>query len=142
MYVSYLGEDEEGCVVVHSGYGHEEPDVLAVRGLEGYPEVGLIYELVEEFYRPAIVIRMGELTSSGSCRSIPEFNIILALNQCRQLLSQFGGHSQAAGFVLPTKNLPRLKKQLSEMAASQLAGLDLRPQLDIDAEAKLHELTG
>lgn len=98
--------------------------------------------LAEEFYRPAIVIRTGEVVSSGSCRSIPEFNIILALNQCRQLLYQFGGHSQAAGFILPTKNLPRLKQHLGEIASTQLIGVDLRPQLDIDAEAKLPELSG
>jgi single-stranded-DNA-specific exonuclease len=98
--------------------------------------------LAEEFYRPSIVIRTGELTSSGSCRSIPEFNIILALDQCRSLLSQFGGHSQAAGFILPTKNLPRFKQHLSEMASANLSGVDLRPQLDIDAEAKLTELSG
>jgi len=99
-------------------------------------------KLAEEFYRPAIVIRTGELVSSGSCRSIPEFNIILALNQCRRLLAQFGGHSQAAGFILPTKNLPHLKQHLSELATTQLAGVDLRPQLDIDAEVTLPELSG
>jgi single-stranded-DNA-specific exonuclease len=98
--------------------------------------------LAEEFYRPAIVIRTGELVSSGSCRSIPEFNIILALNQCSKLLSQFGGHSQAAGFTLPTRNLARLKQHLSELATAQLAGVDLRPQLDIDAEVTLPELSG
>ena len=98
--------------------------------------------LSEQFYRPAIVIRTGEVVSSGSCRSIPEFNIILALNQCSQLLSQFGGHAQAAGFILPTKNLARLKQHLFELATTQLAGADLRPQLDIDAETKLPELSG
>jgi len=99
-------------------------------------------KLAEEFYRPAIVIRTGELVSSGSCRSIPEFNVILALNQCSRFLSQFGGHSQAAGFILPTKNLARLKQHLSELATTQLAGVDLRPQLDIDAEVTLSELSG
>ena len=98
--------------------------------------------LAEEFYRPAIVIKTGEKISSGSCRSIPEFNIILALNQCHRLLSQFGGHSQAAGFTLLTKNLARLKQYLSQLAAEQLAGAALRPQLDIDAEVTLSELSG
>jgi len=98
--------------------------------------------LAEEFYRPAIVIKTGELVSSGSCRSIPEFNVILALNQCSKLLSQFGGHSQAAGFILPTKNLARLTQRLSELATTQLAGIELRPQLDIDVEVKLPELSG
>lgn len=98
--------------------------------------------LAEEFYRPAIVIRTGERLSSGSGRSIPEFNIIQALNQCSRLLSQFGGHSQAAGFTLPTKNLPRLKHNLSQLATTELAGADLRPQLDIDAEVTLPDLSG
>jgi single-stranded-DNA-specific exonuclease len=98
--------------------------------------------LAEEFYRPAIVIKTGENISSGSCRSIPEFNIILALTQCHRLLSQFGGHSQAAGFTLPTRNLARLKQYLSQLAMEQLAGADLRPQLDIDVEATLPELSG
>ena len=99
-------------------------------------------KLSGEFYRPAIVIKTGELVSSGSCRSIPEFDIILALNQCRHLLSQFGGHSQAAGFTLLTKNLARLRQALLPLAANQLAGVDLRPHLDIDAEVTLHDLTG
>ncbi len=98
--------------------------------------------LAEEFYRPTIVIRTGEVVSSGSGRSIPEFNIIQALNQCHRLLSQFGGHSQAAGFTLPTKNLPELTRHLSQLASEQLAGADLRPQLNIDAEVALPALSG
>jgi len=118
---------------------------LLVASDKDYPIgiIGLVASrLSEEFYRPAIVIKTGELTSSGSCRSIPEFNIILALNQCSSLLSHFGGHSQAAGFTLPTKNLVRLTQHLSQLATTQLAEVDLRPQLDIDAEVTLPDLSG
>jgi len=89
-----------------------------------------------------MVIKTGDKVCSGSCRSIPEFNIIAALNQCRRLLSQFGGHSQAAGFTLPTKNLARLQESLRQLATDQLAGADLRPRLDIDAEVVLPALGG
>jgi len=99
-------------------------------------------KLSEEFYRPAVVIKIGELVSSGSCRSIPEFNIIHALKQYSRLFSHFGGHSQAAGFTLPTKNLPRLEQGLTQLATTQLAEVDLRPQLDIDAETSLRDLSG
>ncbi len=98
--------------------------------------------LSEEFYRPAVVIKIGEQVSSGSCRSIPEFNIILALNQCRSLFYHFGGHSQAAGFTLPTRNLPHLREHLSQLAATQLEGIDLRPRIDIEAEVTLPDLGG
>jgi single-stranded-DNA-specific exonuclease len=99
-------------------------------------------KLREEFYRPTIVIKTNEEISSGSCRSIPEFNIIAALNQCHSLLSQFGGHPQAAGFTLPTKNMTHLQQMLSELAATQLAEVDLRPQLDIDTEVTMSKLGG
>ena len=98
--------------------------------------------LSEEFCRPAIVVKTGEKMSRGSCRSIPQFNIIQALTQCSSLLSQFGGHSQAAGFTLLTRNLPSLEQHLSQMTATQLAGVDLRHQLDIDAVVTLLDLGG
>lgn len=105
--------------------------------------VGLVAgRLSEEFYRPTIIVKSGEQVSSGSCRSIPEFNIVLALRQCRDLLSHFGGHSRAAGFTLPTRNLPRLKQRLLELAVAQLEGVDLRPRLDVEAEVTLPELGG
>jgi single-stranded-DNA-specific exonuclease len=118
---------------------------LLVASDKDYPAgiAGLVAsKLAEEFYRPTIIIKIGEKISSGSCRSIPEFNIIAALKQCRHLLSQFGGHSQAAGFILPTKNLPRLKQTLLKLATTELAGVDLRPRLDIDAKVSLPELGG
>ncbi len=98
--------------------------------------------LSEEFYRPVIVVRAGEQTSGGSCRSIPEFDIIQALNQCSHLLTHFGGHSRAAGFSLNTRNLPRLQQELLELAATGLEGVDLRPRIDIDAEVTLSDLAG
>lgn len=111
----------------------------------GYPGgiIGLVAgRLADEFYRPSVVIHIGDSSSAGSCRSIPEFNIIQAISQCSGLLSRFGGHSQAAGFTLPTSNIARLERQLSRLAATQLAGVDLRPRLDIDAEVMLGELAG
>ena len=123
----------------------QEISTLLIASDKDYPAgiMGLVASrLSEEFYRPAVVIRTGEQTSSGSCRSIPEFNVILALNQCSSLLTEFGGHAQAAGFTLPTRNLPRLQQALLQLTTSQLAGVELRPRLDIDAEVTLPDLNG
>ncbi len=98
--------------------------------------------LVEEFYRPTLVIRTGDQISSGSARSIPEFNIILALDKFRHLLTRYGGHSQAAGFSLLTRNLAHLENALLQLATIELAGVELQPRLDIDAEVKLSQLGG
>ena len=118
--------------------------MLVVSGRD-YPigVAGLVAsKLTEEFYRPSIVIELGEKVSNGSCRSIPEFNIVKALNKCADLLTQFGGHSRAAGFTLPTTNLPRLREMMTEIAVSSLGGVDLRPTIDIDADVSLPELAG
>ncbi|MFC2068769.1 single-stranded-DNA-specific exonuclease RecJ, partial [Chloroflexota bacterium] len=103
--------------------------------------IGLIAgRLSEEFYRPTVVVKIGEKTSIASCRSIPEFNILLALNQCHDLLTQFGGHAQAAGFTILTSKLPLLKERLLKLATAQLVGVDLFPHLDIDVEVSLADL--
>ena len=97
-------------------------------------------KLAEEYYRPVVIVNVDEKSASGSCRSIPEFNIINALSQCSNLLGRFGGHSQAAGFTLPSRNVNQLQKALVEMAAVQLKDVDLRPRINIDAEVLLSEL--
>lgn len=116
---------------------------LLISGSSEYPAgiAGLAASrLTEEFYRPVVLVSTGDTYSSGSCRSIPEFNIIQALNQCGHLLTRYGGHSQAAGFTLPTQNLPEFKRILSEAATVALAGLELYPHIDIDAETSLSDL--
>ncbi len=113
---------------------------LLVLGDRDYPAgvIGIVAgKLAKEFYRPVIVLEIGEEVSRGSGRSIPEFDLIAALGECRDLLSRFGGHPLAAGFTLPSKNLDLLRERLLEMAAVQFATLDLRPHLLIDAEVPL-----
>ncbi len=104
--------------------------------------VGLVAgRLVEEFYRPVIVIRSGDRYCGGSCRSIPEFNIIDALNRCSHLLTHYGGHSRAAGLSLRTGDLSKLRSELEKIADAALKGVDLRPKIDIDTEVTFSELT-
>ena len=98
--------------------------------------------LAEEFYRPAIVVHTAGKQSHASCRSIPEFNMIGALNWFNSYFSRFGGHSQAAGFTMPTAKLPELKEILIDFATQQLKGVELMPHLNIDARIGLTELAG
>jgi single-stranded-DNA-specific exonuclease len=114
-------------------------------GDESYPTgvMGLVAgRLSEEFYRPVILFKFGPETCRGSGRSIPEFNLMAALKDCRDLLTNFGGHTKAAGFTVPTANLTQLQKRLLDLAQTQLAGLDLRPHIDIDAEVPLSVFAG
>ena len=118
---------------------------LLIASDTSYPAgiMGLVAgRLSEEYYRPVLVIRTGDRYCGGRSRSIPEFNMIEALTRCSHLLTHFGGHSRAAGLSLYTRNLPRLKQALLEIAAEELEGVDLRPKIDIDAETTLSELGG
>jgi len=98
--------------------------------------------LVEIFYRPAVVgqIIEEEGVTRCSCRSIPEFHITQALDQCKDLLIRHGGHAAAAGFSVRNENLVALKKRLTYIAGEQLGGLNLRQTLNADAVVALSDL--
>jgi single-stranded-DNA-specific exonuclease len=104
--------------------------------------VGLVAgRLSEEFFRPAVVMELGESESRASCRSIPQFDITHALDQCASLLVRHGGHAQAAGFTVINENIPALKEKLMGIARSALRGQELLPTLDIDLELEASQIS-
>ena len=96
--------------------------------------------IAETLYRPAIVYQQGETLSRGSGRSIPEFDVAAAMRTCGDLFLRVGGHQQAAGFTADNAHLPAIKERLIAHAEEHLAGLDLAPTIDVDAEIGLREL--
>lgn len=97
--------------------------------------------LVDEFYRPAVVISIEGDYSKGSARSIPEFHITEALDSMPGLLVRHGGHAAAAGFTIKTELLPELENRLYALAHQQLDGLNLSPMFAVDAEVPLTDLS-
>jgi single-stranded-DNA-specific exonuclease len=103
--------------------------------------IGLVASrLVESFGRPAVVYQRGESESRGSCRSIVEYDITSGLRSCGELFERYGGHKQAGGFTIRNDRLEELEVRLLDHAGTALAGYDLTPTLDIDAEWPLNEL--
>ena len=103
--------------------------------------VGLVAgRLAEHYRRPAAVLRLEGETARGSARSIPELDVIAALDQLAPLLIRHGGHPRAAGFTLASADLPRFEAGLLAIAERALAGLDLRAELDIAAELEPDEI--
>lgn len=96
--------------------------------------------LTEVYYRPAVVAAKGPEETRGSCRSIPEFHITDALDQCKDLLVRHGGHAAAAGFTVRNENLPELVSRLKSLAKEQLGGKDLRQTLTADMDMALEEV--
>jgi single-stranded-DNA-specific exonuclease len=105
--------------------------------------IGLVAnKLVDEFYKPVIMISLGPESCQGSCRSIAEFDIVSALAECQDLLIAFGGHPAAAGFTVARQKLAQLEERIVNLATDQLGHLELHPELVIDAELPLTVFSG
>jgi single-stranded-DNA-specific exonuclease len=105
--------------------------------------IGLVAgKLVDEFYKPAIIINLGPDLCQGSCRSIAEFDIVSALAECDDLLIAFGGHPSAAGFTVKRRNLAQLEQRLVSLATGKLGHLELCPEVTIDVELPLATFSG
>ena len=75
--------------------------------------VGLIASrLAESHHRPTIAVSVGDEVSRASARSVDGFNLIEIIERASHLLTQFGGHEQAAGFTIPNENLSKLAELL------------------------------
>ena len=132
----------------------EEQDIVAKarRVVESDPEVGarsvlvvagdgwhrgvigiVASKLVDQFYRPAIVLSIEDGVAHGSCRSIPGFDMLGALESCASMLGRFGGHRQAAGLQIESARIREFRQAINAHADERLEPDDLRPRLWLDA---------
>jgi single-stranded-DNA-specific exonuclease len=104
--------------------------------------IGLVASrMVGAYGKPTLLFHITkDGLAKGSCRSISEFNMFNALQQCSDLIKQFGGHAQAAGLSLPIKNLEPLKERLEQMVREQVTPDDLQLKVSLDAQALLSDL--
>ncbi|MBP6890102.1 MAG: single-stranded-DNA-specific exonuclease RecJ [Veillonella sp.] len=125
--------EEARLDVVNQGEGADK--VIVVAGEGWHPGViGIVASrLVEEFYKPTMVISVHDGIGKGSCRSIENCNIYEALKSAEDLLLQFGGHHQAAGFSIDEANIPALRERLTQYCKEHLTDEDYVPIVDIDA---------
>lgn len=110
---------------------------------EDYEEgvVGLAAgRITEGFYKPAIVGRLENGMVKASCRTIPEFNIVEALDQCADLLNHYGGHAMAAGLTFEYGQLNAFTERVTQIARERLSGMELAPVLSIDYDISLDRL--
>ncbi len=108
--------------------------VIVVAG-EGWHRgvIGIVAsKLVDAFHRPAIVISTDGDVAHGSCRSIPSFNMLAALESCGEVMSKFGGHKQAAGLTMASDRVRELRARVNDYADGCLQPDDLRPRIWID----------
>ena len=116
---------------------------LIFEGSSDYP-VGIIGlaagKIAEKYCRPTIIYREEKGIIDASCRTIPQFNLIEAIEQCANFLDNFGGHKDAAGLSFKKTKLDKVKEIFNQIAEEKLKGKDLTPLLDIDVELSLEDI--
>jgi single-stranded-DNA-specific exonuclease len=104
--------------------------------------VGIVAaRVLQQFYRPTIILGGDGEQFRGSGRSIAGFDLAAALRQCDDLLVRHGGHAMAAGLTLQSGNLDAFRARLNELARRALKPEEWQAPLRLDAEVGLEAMT-
>jgi single-stranded-DNA-specific exonuclease len=104
--------------------------------------VGIVASrLIESYYRPTVVLTLGESIVGGSARSVPGFNLYEAVHACREHLIGYGGHFAAAGMSMYPENVEAFSQKFEEVVSTSIDPLMLIPELIIDAEITFKKIT-
>jgi single-stranded-DNA-specific exonuclease len=104
--------------------------------------VGIVASrILEQYYKPVIILAVDRDKARGSGRSIEGFDLHKALDHCKEFFTAYGGHKRAVGLSIPAKSIPDFRKKINEYAAEHLDIKNLHPRLKIDAELTADDLT-
>ncbi len=117
------------CIVVYSKNWHQ--------GVTGI----VASRLTKNYYRPTIIVSVEGEFARGTARSIPEFDILNGLRECRDFLSTFGGHRLAAGFEIEMAKLLAFKARFEQITAEKLSSADITPKIVVDAVMDISEVS-
>ena len=99
-------------------------------------------KLTETFYRPTIVLTSDKNgIISGSARSVGGFDLYAAIDSCRDLLTNFGGHAFAAGLSMKESALPEFKQRFEEYVTNHITESQLHPTIEVEAEIDFSDIT-
>lgn len=103
--------------------------------------VGIVASrLIERWYRPTIVLTGNEGKVSGSARSVRDFDVHEAIEECSELLIQFGGHKYAAGLTLQPENVEAFVQKFDEAVSKRITPEQLSPVTEVDLEISLSQI--
>ncbi|NKI26573.1 single-stranded-DNA-specific exonuclease RecJ [Arenibacter sp. 6A1] len=123
-------EEQEGCTsVVYKATWH--------KGVIGI----VASRLIETYYRPTLVFTKSGEKLAASARSVKGFDVYQALEGCAETIEQFGGHKYAAGLTLLEENYEAFKAKFEEVVAQSIDPKLLTPEIVIDANISLEEVT-
>jgi len=116
---------------------------VIVLSSEGWHQgvIGIVASrIAEAFYRPTIIISVEGSVARGSARSIPSVDIYKTLIGCQEFLAGFGGHKQAAGLELNSKDIPSFEERINTIVNETFTGKDFISSLEIDADVDFSDI--
>jgi single-stranded-DNA-specific exonuclease len=103
--------------------------------------VGIVASrLTEKYYRPTIVLTESNGKLTGSARSVKNYDVHKAIEECSHLLEQFGGHKYAAGLTLDPSNLEQFKSKFESVVSSSILDEMLVPEIEVEARITLRNI--
>lgn len=97
--------------------------------------------LTEVYHRPAVVITCTGDVATGSARSVTGFDVYKAMESCRDLLENFGGHTYAAGFSLKVENVDAFARRFEDFVSENILPEQTSPAIEIDSEIDFYQIT-
>ncbi|MBU0474460.1 MAG: single-stranded-DNA-specific exonuclease RecJ [Bacteroidetes bacterium] len=121
--------EKEVAIIIHVDEWH--PGVIGI----------VASRVVEKYYRPAIMLSTVDGVAKGSARSITGFNIYEALQECNDMLIQFGGHEAAAGVAIEIANIDKFRIKFNHVLREKMKEKDIVPEIKADINISLSDIT-
>ncbi len=120
----------------------EKSSIVAYNATWHKGVIGIVASRLSElYYRPTIVLTQSNGLATGSARSVPGFDIYKAIESCRDLLENFGGHMYAAGLALKEENIDEFRERFDKYVETNIKPDQTEPQIDIDVEIPFKDIT-
>ena len=104
--------------------------------------VGIVASrLIEKYHKPTIVLCESNGKATGSARSVNDFDIYTAIEECADLLEQFGGHQFAAGMTMSLENVPLFIDKFEQVVTQRITPEQLMPSIVYDMEIPISRIT-
>ncbi|MHC4069195.1 MAG: single-stranded-DNA-specific exonuclease RecJ [Planctomycetota bacterium] len=140
---------KQACeIILQKNLNHPDQKTIVLASDDWHTGViGIVASrIVDRFHRPTILINTAKeqnenQLAQGSARSIPGFCLLSAIKTCAKHLNSFGGHKMAAGITIHPENIENFAEDFEKYANKNLNHEDIIHKLQIDAPAKLAQLS-
>ncbi|MBR0360819.1 MAG: single-stranded-DNA-specific exonuclease RecJ [Paraprevotella sp.] len=134
---------EEANRIVEDLYQDDEQHSIVLFNEEWHKGViGIVASrLTEVYYRPAVVLTRTNDLATGSARSVSGFDVYKAIESCRDLLENFGGHTYAAGLSMKVENVPEFRKRFEAYVEQNILPEQTSAILNINAQLDFKDIT-